>query len=70
MTVPIEVNRKGVYLVEAVNGELRAYTVAVVTDLTMVNKTAPGGEMVVYAVDRKSGEPRANVKIEIAKGMR
>jgi hypothetical protein len=58
----------GVYLVEAVNAELRAYTIAVVTDLTMVNKTAPDGSMLVYTVDRKSGEPRTNVKVEIVKG--
>lgn len=57
----------GVYLVEAVNGDLRAYTIAVVTDLTMVNKTAENGEMLVYAVDRKSGEPRDDVQIEIVK---
>jgi uncharacterized protein YfaS (alpha-2-macroglobulin family) len=57
----------GVYLVEAVNGDLRAYTIAIVTDLTMINKTAPAGEMLVYTVDRKSGAPREGVKIEIIK---
>jgi len=61
-------NEPGVYLVEAVNGELRAYTIAVVTDLTMVTKTAPGGELLVYAVDRKSGAPSAGVQVEIVKG--
>ncbi len=55
----------GVYLVEAVNGDLRAYTIAVITDLTMLNKTAEDGEMLVYAVDRKSGEPRDNVKVQV-----
>jgi hypothetical protein len=58
----------GVYLVEAVNGDQRAYTIAIVTDLTMINKTTPGGEMLVYAVDRKSGEPRSEVQVEIARG--
>ncbi len=58
----------GVYLIEAVNGDLRAYTIAVVTDLTMINKTAPDGEMLIYAVDRRSGEPRADVKVEVVKG--
>lgn len=58
----------GVYLIEAVNGDLRAYTIAIVTDLTMINKTAPDGSLLVYAVDRKSGEPRPNVKVEIVKG--
>ncbi|HEV8487860.1 MAG TPA: MG2 domain-containing protein [Blastocatellia bacterium] len=57
----------GVYLVEAVNGDLRAYTIAVVTDLTMIIKASPTGEMLVYTVDRKSGEPREGVDVEIVK---
>jgi uncharacterized protein YfaS (alpha-2-macroglobulin family) len=57
----------GVYLVEAVNEDLRAYTIAIVTDLTMIQKTTPTGEMLIYTADRKSGAPRAGVKIEIVK---
>src|SRR4030095_6405866 len=38
----------GVYLIEAVNGDLRAYTIAIVTDLTMINKTAPTGALLIY----------------------
>ena len=57
----------GVYLVEAVNGDLRAYTIAIVTDLTMINKTAPTGEMLIYTADRKTGAPREGVKVEIIK---
>ncbi|HUK88917.1 MAG TPA: MG2 domain-containing protein, partial [Blastocatellia bacterium] len=58
----------GVYLVEAVNNDLRAYTIAVVTDLTMVTKTSPDGGILVYAVDRKSGAPRQGVQVEAVKG--
>jgi alpha-2-macroglobulin len=58
----------GVYLVEAVNGDLRAYTVAVVSDLTTVQKTTPDGEMLVYAADRRTGEPRGGMYIEVVKG--
>lgn len=61
-----------VYLIEAVNGDLRAYTIAVVTDLTTINKTSNSangdGQMLVYAVDRNSGEPRAGVEVEVVKG--
>ena len=57
----------GVYLIEAVNGDLRAYTVAIVSDLTLINKTAPTGEMLVFAVDRQSGAPREGVQVEIAR---
>ena len=35
----------------------------VVTDLTMIIKAAPGGEMLIYTVDRKSGEPRGRVDV-------
>ncbi|MCW5971493.1 MAG: hypothetical protein KIT57_23540 [Blastocatellales bacterium] len=65
--VPLDRQPAGVYLVEAVNGDLRAYTVAVVTDLTVLTKTAPSGELLVFAVDRKSGEPQANLRVEVVK---
>ncbi|MBK7600600.1 MAG: hypothetical protein IPJ07_19640 [Acidobacteria bacterium] len=55
----------GIYLVEAVNGDLRAYTIAVVTDLTIVEKTTQDGDLLIYTVDRKSGEPRDNVKVQV-----
>jgi alpha-2-macroglobulin len=66
--VPLNKLEPGLYLVEALNGSLRAYTVMVVTDLTMINKTTRDGQMLVYAVDRKSGEPRADVQVEVVKG--
>ncbi len=62
--------KSGVYLVEAVNGKLRAYTIAVVSDLTMVTKVANSGEVMVYTVDRKSGEPRGDSTIEIVKNQK
>ena len=58
----------GVYLVEAVNGDLRAYTIAIVTDLTLIDKTSPDGDLLVYAVDRKSGAPRDGARVEVVKG--
>ncbi|HEU4870460.1 MAG TPA: MG2 domain-containing protein [Pyrinomonadaceae bacterium] len=65
--VPLGKRESGVYLVEAVSGDLRAYTVVVVTDLAMVEKASPSGDFLVYAVDRKSGEPRADARVEIVK---
>jgi hypothetical protein len=47
--------KPGVYLIEAVNGDLRAYSIAVVTNLTMVQKTTKDGQVVLYVVDRKTG---------------
>ncbi len=55
-TVPVEVKGKGVYLVEAVHKQLRAYTIVMVSDLAVVTKQAPG-RMIAMVVNRTSGEP-------------
>jgi len=62
-TVPIGITDKGIYLVEAVHGDLRAYTILMVSDMAMVTKTA-GGRIVNMVVDRSSGQPLPNVKID------
>ncbi len=54
--VPINVTDKGLYLVEAVHADLRAYTVVLVTDLAVITKSAPG-LIVAFAANRQSGEP-------------
>jgi uncharacterized protein YfaS (alpha-2-macroglobulin family) len=58
----------GVYLVEAVNGGLRAYSIAIVTNLTMIEKTTKNGQVLVYIVDRKSGAPHEGVSVEVSRG--
>src|SRR5678815_4584818 len=65
--IPLGKREAGVYLVEAVSGDLRAYTVVVVTDLALVEKASPNGDFLVYAVDRKSGEPRADARVEVVR---
>ena len=55
-TVAVPVTNKGVYLVEAVNKQLRAYTILIVSDITLVTKTGKG-KLVNLLVDRRSGEP-------------
>ncbi|OLE53598.1 MAG: hypothetical protein AUG51_12070 [Acidobacteria bacterium 13_1_20CM_3_53_8] len=59
----------GVYLVEAVHNDLRAYAVAIVSDMTMVTKTSRQGDVMVYAVDRKTGAPHAGVSVEVIRGI-
>jgi len=54
--VEVPVKEKGVYLVEATNGTLRAYTIVVVTDIAIITKAAPG-RLLCYVVDRTSGNP-------------
>ena len=65
--IPLGHRTPGVYLVEAVENDLRAYTVVVVTDLTMIDKTTRDGELLIYTVDRKTGEPRPGAQVEIVK---
>jgi uncharacterized protein YfaS (alpha-2-macroglobulin family) len=59
----------GVYLVEAVNGDLRAFDVCIVTDLAVVQKTSKDGQMLFYAVDRTTGAPREGVQIQMVQAM-
>ncbi|MBO0719293.1 MAG: hypothetical protein J2P41_00600, partial [Blastocatellia bacterium] len=68
--IPLDKREPGVYLVEAVNGDLRAYTIAVVTDMAMITKAARNGETLIYVVDRISGEPRDGARIQIVKSGR
>ena len=56
-TVPVNVQQKGLYLVEATNGTLRAYTIVSVTDLGIIVKGAPG-RVRARVVDRITGAPR------------
>jgi uncharacterized protein YfaS (alpha-2-macroglobulin family) len=65
--IPLGKKPPGVYLVEAVENDLRAYTVVVVTDLTMIDKTTADGGLLIYTVDRKTGEPRPGTQVEIVK---
>jgi uncharacterized protein YfaS (alpha-2-macroglobulin family) len=56
--VPLASFDKGVYLVEATDGTLRAYTIAMVTELGAVTKTS-AGQVLVFTADRRSGAPVA-----------
>jgi alpha-2-macroglobulin len=62
--VPLEVQEPGVYVVEAVNGLLRAYTIAVVSDVGLVTKTSPG-QIVMFAANRFTGEPAAGCEVRV-----
>ena len=57
----------GVYLIEAVNEGMRAYSLAIITNLTMIEKTNRHGQVVIYVVDRKTGAPHEGVAIEVTK---
>jgi uncharacterized protein YfaS (alpha-2-macroglobulin family) len=62
--VPVDLKQPGVYVVEAVNELLRAYTVVIVSDVGLVTKTSPG-QMLFFAADRFTGEPAADCRIRV-----
>ena len=61
-TVPVPVKERGVYLVEAVHGELRAYTILMVSDTVMITKIT-GSRIVNFVADRATGEPQAHTEL-------
>ena len=63
-SIAIPVVDKGLYLVEAAHDALRAYTVVIVTDLTLVTKTAPG-RMLTFVADRASSKPVADCPLTL-----
>jgi uncharacterized protein YfaS (alpha-2-macroglobulin family) len=62
--VPVDLKQPGIYVVEAVNDLLRAYTIVIVSDVGLVTKTSPG-QMLVFAADRFTGEPAADCNIRV-----
>lgn len=64
VTVPLDLPKAGVYLVEATNGALRAYTIVSVSQYALITKSAPG-RLVTLVVDRQSGAPVADCPVRV-----
>ncbi len=62
--VPITLNEKGLYVVEATDQKKQAYTIISVTDLVLITKGA-SGRALVRAVDRTSGAGVANCPVQV-----
>jgi alpha-2-macroglobulin len=60
--VPIPVKDKGVFLVEAVHGSLRAYTIVLVSDSALVTKISRS-RILAWLANRDTGEPVPNATI-------
>ncbi len=65
--VPVGVREKGLYLVEATDGKLRAYTIVLVTDVAVLSKAAPG-RVFAEVVNRRTGEPVAGAAVVLLAG--
>ncbi|HEX6718627.1 MAG TPA: MG2 domain-containing protein [Pyrinomonadaceae bacterium] len=63
--IPLGKMEPGVYLIEGVSEGMRAYSIAIVTNLTMIEKTNRRGQVMVYIVDRKTGAPHEGVSVEV-----
>lgn len=61
---PVQNLAKGVYLVEATDGSLRAYTILIVSQLGLVTKTTEG-QVLTFAADRRSGAPVSGVDVYV-----
>lgn len=61
-TIPVEVPGKGLYVVEAVHGGLRSFTLVNVTELGIITKSAPG-RVLAYVQHRVSGAPVADCPV-------
>ena len=56
--VPVGVKEKGFYVVEAVRGELRAYTLLMISDIALITKTGKN-RVIGLVVNRSTGKPVA-----------
>lgn len=62
--VEVATKGKGVFLVEAVHGKLRAYTILMISDMVLVTK-AGREHTLAFLADRESGEPVAGADVGV-----
>jgi uncharacterized protein YfaS (alpha-2-macroglobulin family) len=65
--LPIDPLPPGMYLVEATDGRLKAYTLLMVSETALITRTV-AGQMVAFVVDRKTGAPVTGAKVVLALG--
>ena len=62
--LPIDGLGAGVYLIEATDGTYKAYTIAIVTSIALVER-ASSGRADLYVADRKSGAPIEKAEVAL-----
>jgi uncharacterized protein YfaS (alpha-2-macroglobulin family) len=65
--LPIDGLGKGVYLIEATDGTYKAYTVAIVTSMAVVERGS-GGAASLFVADRKTGAPISSADVVLWAG--
>lgn len=63
-TIAVPVREPGAYLLEAASGDAVATTVVLVSDVAIVTKQS-ASELVVWAVDPATGDPQADVAVDV-----
>ncbi len=63
-TIAVPVRQPGAYLLEASSGDAVATTVVLVSDVAIVTKQS-AQELVVWAVDPATGDPQADVAVDV-----
>ena len=62
--LPIDGLGAGVYLIEATDGTYKAYTIAIVTGIAIVERSS-NGKVSLYVADRKTGAPIENAQVAL-----
>ncbi|HZQ43214.1 MAG TPA: MG2 domain-containing protein [Acidobacteriaceae bacterium] len=61
--LPVQKLKAGLYLVEATNGHLKAYTLLMITQMALVTRTTSAG-VTTFVVDRTTGQPIGGANVE------
>lgn len=63
-TVQVPVSDRGVYLVEATNGKLRAYTIVMISEIAVITKSS-SGRLLAFVTDRRTGDPVRDADVKV-----
>ncbi len=62
LDLPVDPLKSGVYLLEATDGRLKAYTVVIVSEVALITRVS-SGHALTYLVDRRTGIPIAGATV-------
>ena len=63
--LPIDPLAPGMYLVEATDAHLKAYTILMISETALVTRSGDNGTMMAFVVDRKSGTPVSGANVSL-----
>ncbi len=65
-SLPIDPLPAGMYLIEATDAHLKAYTILMVSETALLTRKGDDGEILAFTVDRKTGVPVAGAKLALS----